>query len=84
MAGESRDMTGWFSFKMYSETGTYSVLSFYLLYVYVWNNPLKYIDPTGHVKIDSVDTSLLYNKIDVLSPIEGTYLSTLLAKGLGT
>jgi hypothetical protein len=28
---------------------------------------------TGHVKIDSVDTSLLYNKIDVLSPIEGTY-----------
>jgi hypothetical protein len=34
MAGESRDMTGWFSFKMYSETGTYSVLSFYLLYVY--------------------------------------------------
>jgi RHS repeat-associated protein len=43
------------------------------LYVYVGNNPLKYIDPTGHVKIDSVDTSLLYNKIDVLSPIEGTY-----------
>jgi hypothetical protein len=25
------------------------------LYVYVGNNPLKYMDPTGHVKVYSVD-----------------------------
>jgi RHS repeat-associated protein len=27
------------------------------LYVYVGNNPLKYIDPTGHVKVSPADIS---------------------------
>jgi RHS repeat-associated protein len=49
------------------------------LYVYVGNNPLKYRDPTGHVKVYQVDRKvysnrhLPYNEIDILSPIEGTY-----------
>jgi hypothetical protein len=37
------------------------------------NNPLKYIDPTGHVKVIPADISLADYEIDVLSPIEGTY-----------
>jgi hypothetical protein len=28
------------------------------LYVYVGNNPLKYVDPTGHVKVILADISL--------------------------
>ncbi|SSC07484.1 RHS repeat-associated core domain-containing protein [bacterium endosymbiont of Bathymodiolus sp. 5 South] len=43
------------------------------LYVYVDNNPLKYIDPTGHVKVIPADISLADYEIDVLSPIEETY-----------
>ncbi|CAC9656721.1 RHS repeat-associated core domain-containing protein [bacterium endosymbiont of Bathymodiolus sp. 5 South] len=43
------------------------------LYVYVGNNPLKYIDPTGHVKVSPADISLANYEIDILSPIEGTY-----------
>ncbi|SSC08931.1 RHS repeat-associated core domain-containing protein [bacterium endosymbiont of Bathymodiolus sp. 5 South] len=43
------------------------------LYVYVGNNPLKYIDPTGHVKVIPADINLANYEIDVLSPIEGTY-----------
>jgi RHS repeat-associated protein len=49
------------------------------LYVYVGNNPLKYIDPTGHVRVYPIDRKvhsnrhLPYNEIDILSPIEGTY-----------
>jgi hypothetical protein len=38
----------------------------------VGNNPLKYIDPTGHVKVYPMDGSAPH-KLDVLSPIEGTY-----------
>ncbi|VVM27005.1 hypothetical protein BSPWISOXPB_10323 [uncultured Gammaproteobacteria bacterium] len=37
------------------------------------NNPLKYIDPTGHVKVTPVDMGLADYEIDILSPIEGTY-----------
>jgi hypothetical protein len=36
-------------------------------------NPLKYIDPTGHVKVIPADINLENYEIDVLSPIEGTY-----------
>ena len=43
------------------------------LYVYVDNNPLKYIDPTGHVKVIPADINLANYEIDILSPIEGTY-----------
>ncbi|CAC9570535.1 RHS repeat-associated core domain-containing protein [thiotrophic endosymbiont of Bathymodiolus puteoserpentis (Logatchev)] len=43
------------------------------LYIYVGNNPLKYTDPTGHVKVYPPNTSLPHYEIDVLSPIEGTY-----------
>ncbi|CAC9424519.1 hypothetical protein [uncultured Gammaproteobacteria bacterium] len=43
------------------------------LYVYVGNNPLKYIDPTGHVKVIPADISLENYEIDVLNPIEETY-----------
>ncbi|VVH57177.1 hypothetical protein BSPCLSOX_2611 [uncultured Gammaproteobacteria bacterium] len=43
------------------------------LYVYVGNNPLKYVDPTGHVKVILADISLENYEIDVLSPIEETY-----------
>ncbi|VVH57122.1 hypothetical protein BSPCLSOX_899 [uncultured Gammaproteobacteria bacterium] len=43
------------------------------LYIYVGNNPLKYIDPTGHVKVTPVDMGLADYEIDILSPIEGTY-----------
>ena len=42
------------------------------LYVYVDNNPLKYIDPTGHVKVYPMDGGEPH-ELDVLSPIEGTY-----------
>jgi hypothetical protein len=42
------------------------------LYVYVGNNPLKYIDPTGHVKVYPMDEGEPY-ELDVLSPIESTY-----------
>ncbi len=42
------------------------------LYVYVGNNPLKYIDPTGHAKVYPMDGSAPH-ELDVLSPIEGTY-----------
>jgi hypothetical protein len=37
----------------------------------VGNNPLKYIDPTGHVKVIPADINLANYEIDVLSPIEG-------------
>ncbi|VVH58594.1 hypothetical protein BSPCLSOX_739 [uncultured Gammaproteobacteria bacterium] len=43
------------------------------LYVYVDNNPLKYIDPTGHVKVTSVNMDVEDYEIDILSPIRGTY-----------
>ena len=43
------------------------------LYIYVGNNPLKYTDPTGHVKVYPPNTSLPHYEIDVLSPIEGAY-----------
>jgi hypothetical protein len=39
----------------------------------VGNNPLKYIDPTGHVKVIPADISLENYEIDVLNPIEETY-----------
>ncbi len=42
------------------------------LYVYAGNNPLKYIDPTGHVKVIPADISLENYEIDVLNPIEET------------
>jgi hypothetical protein len=44
-----------------------------VLYVYVSNNPLKYIDPAGHVKVYPVNMSLPHDEIDILSPIKGTY-----------
>ena len=43
------------------------------LYVYVGNNPLKYMDPTGHAKVTPDDISLPDYEINVLSPIKGTY-----------
>jgi hypothetical protein len=39
----------------------------------VSNNPLKYIDPAGHVKVYPVNMSLPHDEIDILSPIKGTY-----------
>jgi hypothetical protein len=42
------------------------------------NNPLKYIDPTGHVKVIPADINLANYEIDILSPIEGTYQTFLL------
>jgi hypothetical protein len=51
------------------------------LYIYVGNNPLKYRNLTGHVKIYS-NRHLPYNEIDILSPIEGTYVAFLLHLGL--
>ncbi|CAB5505944.1 RHS repeat domain-containing protein [Bathymodiolus thermophilus thioautotrophic gill symbiont] len=39
------------------------------LYVYVGNNPLKYIDPTGQVKVYPFK-SLSFYDMDVLSPVE--------------
>ncbi|CAB5496568.1 RHS repeat-associated core domain-containing protein [Bathymodiolus thermophilus thioautotrophic gill symbiont] len=39
------------------------------LYVYVGNNPLKYIDPTGQVKVYSFRNRNFYD-IDILSPVE--------------
>jgi hypothetical protein len=56
----------------------YSTFSLLNLYVYVDNNPLKYIDPTGHVKVIPADISLADYEIDVLSPIEGTFASSVL------
>jgi uncharacterized protein RhaS with RHS repeats len=55
------------------------------LYVYVDNNPLKYIDPTGHVKVIPADISLADYEIDVLSPIEGTTIGVVvfITEGLG-
>jgi hypothetical protein len=56
------------------------------LYVYVGNNPLKYIDPTGHVRVYPIDRKvhsnrhLPYNEIDILSPMG---LSILPTKELG-
>ncbi len=44
------------------------------LYAYAGNNPLKYIDPTGHVKVHPIDGGKP-RELDVLSPIEGTYRS---------
>ncbi|SGZ99442.1 insecticidal toxin complex protein [Bathymodiolus thermophilus thioautotrophic gill symbiont] len=38
------------------------------LYVYVGNNPLKYVDPTGYAKVYSFKGLNLYD-IDVLSPV---------------
>jgi hypothetical protein len=38
----------------------------------VGNNPLKYIDPTGRVKVVPFDMDLEDYEIDILSPIEGT------------
>jgi hypothetical protein len=43
------------------------------LYIYVGNNPLKYTDPTGNVKVYPPNTSLPHYEIDALSPIEGAY-----------
>jgi RHS repeat-associated protein len=43
------------------------------LYIYVSNNPLKYTDPTGHVKVYLPNMSLPHYEIDILSPIEGAY-----------
>jgi hypothetical protein len=43
------------------------------LYVYVGNNPLKYIDPTGRVKVVPFDMDLEDYEIDILSPIEGSF-----------
>jgi hypothetical protein len=43
------------------------------LYVYVGNNPLKCMDPTGHAKVTPDDISLPDYEINVLSPIKGTY-----------
>jgi hypothetical protein len=34
---------------------------------------VKYIDPTGHVKVIPADINLANYEIDILSPIEGTY-----------
>ncbi|CAC9542485.1 hypothetical protein [uncultured Gammaproteobacteria bacterium] len=42
------------------------------LYVYVSNSPLKYRDPTGHVKVSPANKGKPY-ELDILSPIEGTY-----------
>jgi hypothetical protein len=42
------------------------------LYVYVGNNPLKYMDPTGHAKVTPDDISLPDYEINILSPIRGT------------
>jgi hypothetical protein len=39
----------------------------------VGNNPLKYRDPTGRVKVVPFDMDLEDYEIDILSPIEGTY-----------
>jgi len=39
------------------------------LYVYVGNNPLKYIDSMGNVKVFSLTGSFFY-EMDVLSPVE--------------
>jgi RHS repeat-associated protein len=36
------------------------------LYVYVGNNPLKYIDPTGRVKVVPFDMDLEDYEIDIL------------------
>jgi hypothetical protein len=44
------------------------------LYIYVGNNPLKYIDQTGQVKVYPMDGGEPH-ELDVLSPIEGTYRS---------
>jgi hypothetical protein len=44
------------------------------LYAYAGSNPLKYIDPTGHVKVHPIDGGKP-RELDVLSPIEGTYRS---------
>jgi hypothetical protein len=49
------------------------------LYIYVGNNPLKYIDPTGQVKVYPMDGGEPH-ELDVLSPIEGTYRSDNLPK----
>jgi RHS repeat-associated protein len=38
------------------------------LYVYVDNNPLKYIDPTGHVKV--IPASFLKFELKTNSPLE--------------
>jgi hypothetical protein len=37
------------------------------------NNPFKYIDPTGHVKVIPADISQADYEIDVLSPISPGY-----------
>jgi hypothetical protein len=42
------------------------------LYVYVSNSPLKYRDPTGHVKVSPANKGKPY-ELDILSPIEDTY-----------
>ncbi|CAC9532706.1 hypothetical protein [uncultured Gammaproteobacteria bacterium] len=42
------------------------------LYVYVGNNPLKYIDLTGHIKVYPANRGKPY-KLDILSPIDETY-----------
>ncbi|VVM27394.1 hypothetical protein BSPWISOXPB_10366 [uncultured Gammaproteobacteria bacterium] len=44
------------------------------MYIYVGNNPLKYIDQTGQVKVYPMDGGEPH-ELDVLSPIEGTYRS---------
>ncbi|MBA5248114.1 MAG: RHS repeat-associated core domain-containing protein [Gammaproteobacteria bacterium] len=40
------------------------------LYVYVGNNPLKYIDPTGHAWVHSFDGSFRSYEINVLSLVD--------------
>ena len=42
------------------------------LFVYVGNNPLQYIDLTGHVKVYPANKGKPY-KIDILDPIDETY-----------
>ncbi|CAC9640383.1 RHS repeat-associated core domain-containing protein [bacterium endosymbiont of Bathymodiolus sp. 5 South] len=39
------------------------------LYVYVGNNPLKYVDPTGHVKVYEIEDRGEFRELDILSPI---------------
>jgi hypothetical protein len=50
----------------------------------VGNNPLKYIDPTGHVKVTPVDMGLADYEIDILSPTFLLDFSFVLASNNGS